>query len=50
MVRYIPPLSPVAAVVHVAGYDDNDPDRVFAIAPHEPGTSGRRWRSIGSRY
>lgn len=24
-------------------------DRV-ATVPHEPGTSGRRWRSIGSRY
>ncbi len=21
-----------------------------AIVPHEPGTSGRRWRSIGTRY
>ncbi|MGH7734165.1 MAG: nitrate reductase subunit beta, partial [Gemmatimonadales bacterium] len=30
MVWYIPPLSPVADVVHAAGYDDNDPDQVFA--------------------
>ena len=30
MVWYIPPLSPVADVVHAAGYDATDPDRVFA--------------------
>ena len=30
MVWYIPPLSPVADVVHAAGYDDADPDHVFA--------------------
>ena len=30
MVWYVPPLSPVADVVHAAGYDDADPDRVFA--------------------
>ena len=30
MVWYIPPLSPVADVVHAAGYDDADPDQVFA--------------------
>ena len=30
MVWYIPPLSPVADVVRAAGYDDADPDRVFA--------------------
>jgi nitrate reductase beta subunit len=30
MVWYIPPLSPVADVVHAAGYDAGDPDRVFA--------------------
>jgi nitrate reductase beta subunit len=30
MVWYIPPLSPVADIVHAAGYDDEDPDRVFA--------------------
>ena len=30
MVWYIPPLSPVADVVHAAGYDEADPDRVFA--------------------
>jgi nitrate reductase beta subunit len=30
MVWYIPPLSPVADVVHAAGYDPADPDRVFA--------------------
>ena len=30
MVWYIPPLSPVADMVHAAGYDDADPDRVFA--------------------
>jgi nitrate reductase beta subunit len=30
MVWYIPPLSPVADVVHASGYDDADPDRVFA--------------------
>src|SRR5579875_2520455 len=30
MVWYIPPLSPVADVVHAAGYDAADPDRVFA--------------------
>jgi len=30
MVWYIPPLSPVADVAHAAGYDDADPDRVFA--------------------
>jgi nitrate reductase / nitrite oxidoreductase, beta subunit len=30
MVWYIPPLSPVADVAHAAGYDDADPDHVFA--------------------
>ncbi|HEX6470899.1 MAG TPA: nitrate reductase subunit beta [Streptosporangiaceae bacterium] len=30
MVWYIPPLSPVADVTRAAGYDDGDPDRVFA--------------------
>ncbi|HYB88785.1 MAG TPA: nitrate reductase subunit beta [Streptosporangiaceae bacterium] len=30
MVWYIPPLSPVADVVHAAGYDETDPDQVFA--------------------
>jgi nitrate reductase / nitrite oxidoreductase, beta subunit len=30
MVWYIPPLSPVADVVHAAGYDDADPDQIFA--------------------
>jgi nitrate reductase beta subunit len=30
MVWYIPPLSPVADVVHAAGYDPGDPDHVFA--------------------
>jgi len=30
MVWYIPPLSPVADVVHAAGYEDTDPDQVFA--------------------
>jgi len=30
MVWYIPPLSPVADVVHAAGYDPADPDHVFA--------------------
>ncbi|WP_030518836.1 nitrate reductase subunit beta [Nocardia sp. NRRL WC-3656] len=30
MVWYIPPLSPVADVVHAAGYDAHNPDRVFA--------------------
>jgi nitrate reductase beta subunit len=30
MVWYIPPLSPVADIVHAEGYDDADPDRVFA--------------------
>jgi nitrate reductase beta subunit len=30
MVWYIPPLSPVADVVHAAGYDPAEPDRVFA--------------------
>jgi nitrate reductase beta subunit len=30
MVWYIPPLSPVADIVHAAGYDDADPDQVFA--------------------
>jgi nitrate reductase beta subunit len=30
MVWYIPPLSPVADVVHAQGYDPGDPDRVFA--------------------
>src|SRR5574341_808071 len=30
MVWYIPPLSPVADLVHAAGYDEADPDRVFA--------------------
>ncbi|HET9828198.1 MAG TPA: nitrate reductase subunit beta [Nocardioidaceae bacterium] len=30
MVWYIPPLSPVADVVSAAGYDDLDPDSVFA--------------------
>ena len=30
MVWYIPPLSPVADVVHAAGYEEADPDHVFA--------------------
>jgi nitrate reductase beta subunit len=30
MVWYIPPLSPVADVVHAAGYDPGNPDQVFA--------------------
>jgi nitrate reductase / nitrite oxidoreductase, beta subunit len=30
MVWYIPPLSPVADTVHAAGYDDADPDHIFA--------------------
>ncbi|MGH3472137.1 MAG: nitrate reductase subunit beta, partial [Nocardioidaceae bacterium] len=30
MVWYIPPLSPVSDIVHAAGYDDADPDHVFA--------------------
>ena len=30
MVWYIPPLSPVANIVHAAGYDPGQPDRVFA--------------------
>ncbi len=30
MVWYIPPLSPVADVVHAAGYDDAAPDQIFA--------------------
>jgi len=30
MVWYIPPLSPVTDVVHAAGYDSGDPDKVFA--------------------
>ena len=30
MVWYIPPLSPVADIVHAAGYDPGQPDRVFA--------------------
>jgi nitrate reductase / nitrite oxidoreductase, beta subunit len=30
MVWYIPPLSPVADIVHAAGYDPDQPDRVFA--------------------
>jgi nitrate reductase / nitrite oxidoreductase, beta subunit len=30
MVWYIPPLSPVADVVHAAGYDPDRPDNVFA--------------------
>ena len=30
MVWYIPPLSPVADVVHAAGYDETNPDQVFA--------------------
>ena len=30
MVWYIPPLSPVADIVHAAGYDEADPDHVFA--------------------
>jgi nitrate reductase beta subunit len=30
MVWYIPPLSPVADIVHAEGYDPADPDRVFA--------------------
>jgi nitrate reductase beta subunit len=30
MVWYIPPLSPVADAVHAAGYDETDPDQVFA--------------------
>jgi nitrate reductase / nitrite oxidoreductase, beta subunit len=30
MVWYIPPLSPVSDIVHADGYDDADPDRVFA--------------------
>ncbi|HZC41011.1 MAG TPA: nitrate reductase subunit beta [Streptosporangiaceae bacterium] len=30
MVWYVPPLSPVADVVSAAGYDEDDPDQVFA--------------------
>jgi nitrate reductase beta subunit len=30
MVWYIPPLSPVADIVHAQGYDHSDPDKVFA--------------------
>ena len=30
MVWYIPPLSPVSDIVHADGYDDADPDQVFA--------------------
>ena len=30
MVWYIPPLSPVVDIVHADGYDDADPDQVFA--------------------
>jgi len=30
MVWYVPPLSPVADIVHAQGYDHSDPDRVFA--------------------
>jgi nitrate reductase beta subunit len=30
MVWYVPPLSPVADIVHAAGYDDADADQVFA--------------------
>jgi len=30
MVWYIPPLSPVSDIVHAEGYDDTDPDKVFA--------------------
>jgi nitrate reductase / nitrite oxidoreductase, beta subunit len=30
MVWYIPPLSPVADLVHADGYDESDPDQVFA--------------------
>ena len=30
MVGYIPPLSPVAELVHAAGYDEPAPDRIFA--------------------
>ncbi len=30
MVWYIPPLSPVSDIVHAEGYDDTDPDQVFA--------------------
>jgi nitrate reductase beta subunit len=30
MVWYIPPLSPVADIVHAAGYEEADPDKVFA--------------------
>ena len=30
MVWYIPPLSPVTDIVDAAGYDDDDPDQVFA--------------------
>ena len=30
MVWYIPPLSPVSDIVHAEGYDDADPDQVFA--------------------
>jgi nitrate reductase beta subunit len=30
MVWYIPPLSPVADTVHAAGYEDGDPDQIFA--------------------
>ncbi len=30
MVWYVPPLSPVADIVHAAGYDEVDTDRVFA--------------------
>jgi nitrate reductase / nitrite oxidoreductase, beta subunit len=30
MVWYIPPLSPVSDIVHAEGYEDTDPDKVFA--------------------
>jgi nitrate reductase beta subunit len=30
MVWYIPPLSPVTDIVDAAGYDEDDPDKVFA--------------------
>ena len=44
MVWYVPPLSPVADVVHAAGYDDADPDEVFAshrLAAHPARVPGQ---------
>ena len=45
MVWYIPPLSPVADIVHAAGYDDADPDQVFADHRRRCASRSSTWRT-----